>query len=467
MSEARLPRGSLPTGYSFVPKGNVYVTGNCRKLTKASGRAVFVVVDATDQQIGIGVPIDIYVGVQFQERNTRVDRAANVLKRDEGIAKALQKEIMAIFPRIPPVSLQKVLKFALAKGKGKVGRTSTISATHKARLAVRAHIRHCETDYDALLRKGVKREDARQQVEAKMREVCRAWGPVSTKTEKPSRTAKRLARLAIKSSEQARVAKRLSRLDKKSLELTKLAKKSAPEKSTKEQHVPKVKKAAADDYISKPAKKLMQAAIKRAFAKRIAKGAQREQQGVTSLAMGETKPAKRPQRASATASPKMEPTAARPREKRTTQSTATDPAAPSPTIAQPAAPPSTVAPPVATGPGRGEHRPADPAMTRLSQQHREEILDLVGEIDMHGYYARSGATSSRLERRPVSRGMKQQLHDRINKILADAGLPPAASSLPGREDLVRRLAQRRAPGRAVTVLRAGRRGRAPWLKRRQ
>ncbi|KAL1880082.1 hypothetical protein Daus18300_001445 [Diaporthe australafricana] len=521
MSEARLPKGSLPNGYSFVPKGNVYITGNCRKLTKASGRAVYVVVDAKDQQLGLGVPLDIYVVVQFQERDTRADRAGNVLKRDEGKSKALEKEIVKMFPRIPPDSLRNVLKFALAKGKGKVGRTGTISAQSKARLAAWAHARHCETDYDSLLKRGVAREEARRLVEAKTREVCRAWGPVLKTAEKPFRTAKRLTRLASKSSEPMRIAKRLSRLNNRPSEPTKPTKKSSvsiptkyqqfpnlkksttsittPEGTTiatleaskkvyatrsakrarrlerrrarklamkktkttkkstpqmKDPQAPKLKRATVDDMISKAAKKLMQAAIKRAFAERIAMRAQRQQQGAAKFAMEETRPTKKPQTASTTASPKTELTAASSSEKRTTRSTATQPAAPNPTIAQqPAAPPRTVvSPAVATRPDREEHRPFDPVMARVNQQPREEILDLVSQIDMHGYYAKSGATSARLERRPVSRGMKQELHDRINKILWDLGLPPVENSLPGRKDLVMRLGQRRAPGRIMSVL---------------
>ncbi|POS74438.1 hypothetical protein DHEL01_v207161 [Diaporthe helianthi] len=176
MSEARVLKGALPSGYAFVPKGNVYITTNCRKLTQQRGRSVLTVIDEKNRQIGIGVPKDIYLVVQFKDTETRDDRAANVVKRDEGIAKGFEKDIMREFPNIPSNSLRNVLKIALEKGKGKVGRTGKLDMQRKVHLAVRAHIRHCETDYDKLLRSGVAREDARQRIEAKIQEVCRAWG---------------------------------------------------------------------------------------------------------------------------------------------------------------------------------------------------------------------------------------------------------------------------------------------------
>ncbi|KKY32155.1 hypothetical protein UCDDA912_g07889 [Diaporthe ampelina] len=190
MSEAKVPKCSLPSGYSFVPKGNVFITRNCRRLTQACGCSVYVVIDAKNEPIGIGVPTEIHVGVQSKETDTRAERAANVLKRDGGIAKGFQKEIMKIFPKIPPDALRNVSRIALQKGKGKVGRVGKLNVQRRARLAVWAHVRHCETDYDVLLRNGVPREDARHRVEAKIKEVCKVWGSGSQTTRgKPGKTS--------------------------------------------------------------------------------------------------------------------------------------------------------------------------------------------------------------------------------------------------------------------------------------
>ena len=43
------------------------------------------------------------------------------------------------------------------------------------RLAVIAHVRHQDTDYDALLGRGVERNDARQRVQARIEQVLSDW----------------------------------------------------------------------------------------------------------------------------------------------------------------------------------------------------------------------------------------------------------------------------------------------------
>ncbi|KAG8157120.1 hypothetical protein KVR01_013110 [Diaporthe batatas] len=206
MSEAKVSKSALPKGYAFVPKGNVYITSNCRKQTQERDRPVFTVIDARGRQIGIGVPTSIYLAVQFRETETRADRAANVLKRDEGLARGFEKDIVKAFPQIPPSSLRSVSRIALEKGKGKVGRTGKLDVQRKVHLAVRAHVRHCETDYDKLLRSGVAREDARQRIEARVQEVCRAWGGGShAKSGKPAKTPKSpAARLSTKAAQAAK-----------------------------------------------------------------------------------------------------------------------------------------------------------------------------------------------------------------------------------------------------------------------
>lgn len=167
---------SLPPGYSFVRKGNVYITGNCRKMTQAVHQTVYSVLDGAEKQIGIAVPAEIFNDVRRKESETRADRAANVKKRDASIEKDFEKVILQEYPRIPCESLPKVLKTALQKRKGKVGRTGTLASREKARLAVRAHIRHAETAYDQLLRSGKTRDQARDVVGPQVDSIARSWG---------------------------------------------------------------------------------------------------------------------------------------------------------------------------------------------------------------------------------------------------------------------------------------------------
>ncbi|KAJ0103825.1 hypothetical protein J7T55_000452 [Diaporthe amygdali] len=301
MSETKLPKESLPSGYSFVPKGNVYITGHCRRLTKASGRSVYVVIDGKKQQIGLGVPTDVYVGVQFQEINTRTDRTANVLKRDETITKTFQKEVLKIYPRIPAESLRNVLKMALKKGKGKVGRAGKLNVHHKVRLAVRAHVRHCETEYDSLLKSGVAREDARQQVEPKIREVCLAWGDgTSTKLGNPGKAQNRPARHDTKASQPKKQAnQRISR------------------KTTTNSQASSLNVAVGDAVTTKATKTVTQSTGHESYARRNAKRAYRLKKSITKVATNHKEPKKQQKTKPKIASPEAVATAASFRERRT------------------------------------------------------------------------------------------------------------------------------------------------------
>lgn len=398
MSEPKVPKGSLPTGYSFVPKGNVYITSNCRKMTQESGRSVYLVIDEKQQQIGIGVPLEVHVCVQFKERSTRAERAANVVKRDEGMAKGFQKEIMNIFPQIPPYALQNVAQVALQKGKGKVGRVGKLDVQRKARLAVWAHVRHRETDYDALLRRGVPREEARQQVEAKIKEVYKAWGVGSqTKHGKTRKTSKSSARPKIKPPQARKVARRASLLQSKknaknSISTTAITRTASPRAS----------------------KKAGQFTSERNTAVRNAKRAHR-QTSLEDWLLFRNKPKKAEPR---TSSPNVIATAASFREKRTPKPRDIEPITPS-------------AP-------KAKTRLANPTMPNLDHENRAHLLRLVARIDT---IERAHRIACKKERKRHMTRLRtiESLNNRINGILEDASVQTIESSAADRQDLVKRL----------------------------
>ena len=390
MSEAKVSKGALPSRYSFVPKGNVYITSNCRKLTQERGCSVFIVVDTKKQQIGIGVPTEVYVGVQFKERDTRADRAANVIKRDEGIAKGFESEIMKEFSQIPPNSLRNVLKIALEKGKGKVGRTGKLDVQRKVHLAVRAHIRHCETDYDMLLRTGVAREDARKQIEARIQDVCKAWGgSLQTTRVKPAKTLKPSS----------------VRPNSKVLQATQQVKRDSTRQPTKDKEVSSLTAADSVDFI-------LREATRRAMR------AHREKGGMAKVDTTKTKPQKQQIPSPDTSSPKVVATAASFRERRTPKLRVTQPITPSPS--------------------RVNERWANPNMPNLEHENRAQILRLIARIDRleHSLTMRR----KKKDRRRVTRLTTiVSLHGQINGILADAAIQMIETSAAARRDLVRRL----------------------------
>lgn len=111
-------------------------------------------------------------------RKRRNERAA--LRRaeiDQDYVKAFAKKIRALYPGCPKTREKKIAEHACRKNSGRIGRTSSAKnfSAEAVRLAVKAHIRHAETDYDVLMSKGFDRRDARSQVQDKVTEVLSKW----------------------------------------------------------------------------------------------------------------------------------------------------------------------------------------------------------------------------------------------------------------------------------------------------
>jgi len=66
---------------------------------------------------------------------------------------------------------------ACLKYSGRVGRSSSAKTLDESavRLAVAAHVRHGETQYDDLLMEGQDRFDARERVQPKVEEILEKW----------------------------------------------------------------------------------------------------------------------------------------------------------------------------------------------------------------------------------------------------------------------------------------------------
>ncbi|KAI1879040.1 hypothetical protein JX265_003217 [Neoarthrinium moseri] len=198
----------MPAGYVFVPKGDRYMTANCRKETQAAGETVYVVVNKNKAVIGIRVPENVLARVRASEASTRADRASAVQKRDEGMERQFREAIVKLFPKIPAADTPKVVKTAMQKGSGRVGRTGKLEVEKKAELALRAHIRHQHTEYEKLLRSGTPRLKARDMTLDKVNEVVESWGGqiLAARRQKKAkpRTSKARRRTDAKSPEQKR-----------------------------------------------------------------------------------------------------------------------------------------------------------------------------------------------------------------------------------------------------------------------
>ena len=166
----------MPKGYTFIPKGDVYITKNCRKKTHEAKKTLLVVVDKKSRPMGLRCPTNIYNAVLSLNKATAVQRAEAVQKRDAAIVEDFEEATVKLFPTIPKAEIQQVLKHSLKKHSRRVGRTNKVALQDRVKLAVRAHIRHVHTDYDKLLKQGVSRPVAREKIWDRLNEVARQWG---------------------------------------------------------------------------------------------------------------------------------------------------------------------------------------------------------------------------------------------------------------------------------------------------
>ncbi|GAA4924053.1 DUF2293 domain-containing protein [Streptomyces coeruleoprunus] len=90
---------------------------------------------------------------------------------------ALTAEIRRLFPGCPPERAAGIAAHASVRGSGRVGRTAAGRALEEAAVtaAVRASVRHVDTEYDALLMNGVPRRQARTRVAPVIDAVLAAW----------------------------------------------------------------------------------------------------------------------------------------------------------------------------------------------------------------------------------------------------------------------------------------------------
>lgn len=189
MSGVNVTQNDLPEGYSYVPRGDRYITRRCRQRTEEAKRVIYTVINAQNTKlgpIGLGVPTDILKIVKLKEQETREQRAASLAQHDAHLETMFTKVMMKMYPKIPEISIPRVIQTALKKGEGKVGRTTRLGMQEKVYFAVRAHIRHFFTDYDAILRGkglGTKKWEVRKILAPQITSIAASWGEPPSATE--------------------------------------------------------------------------------------------------------------------------------------------------------------------------------------------------------------------------------------------------------------------------------------------
>ena len=110
---------------------------------------------------------------EVRRRNAAIRRA----ELDEVYLKRFAVRIRELYPHCPPKREKLIAEHACRKYSGRVGRSAGAKALdgEAVRLAVIAHIRHAETNYDELLSRMCERSEARMLVRDAVAEILDKW----------------------------------------------------------------------------------------------------------------------------------------------------------------------------------------------------------------------------------------------------------------------------------------------------
>jgi hypothetical protein len=115
------------------------------------------------------------------EEARKLARARAAVRRDEldlEYIRSFAGRVREIYPFCPTGRERLIAEHACRKYSGRVGRSAAAKALDQeaVRLAVTAHVRHAETDYDEFLLDGIERREARDKVYSKVSRILDRWG---------------------------------------------------------------------------------------------------------------------------------------------------------------------------------------------------------------------------------------------------------------------------------------------------
>ena len=173
----------------FLPAGDAALTRRSRKYSTLSAvvlkwsqarkryeRQGLLVESEALEQAEQECLADIEVRTRRQEREA-IRRA----ELDRQYVANFAERVRELFPNCPPGREVTIAEHACLKYSGRVGRSAAAKSLDEnaVQLAVIAHIRHVETEYDTLLADGYDRYEARAAVAATVSQVLIQWeGPV-------------------------------------------------------------------------------------------------------------------------------------------------------------------------------------------------------------------------------------------------------------------------------------------------
>lgn len=169
----------------FLPAGNATLSRRARK--ESSLTALAIRPDRRrnrTRRLGMFIEADALERAEqqcFDDEEIRARRRVKDAERrellDEKFMGRFTVEIRLLFPKIPAERAEAIARHAALRGSGRVGRSAAGRALDEraVRHAVVASVRHEDTDYDALLMKGVPRQEARDRIWQRIDEVLTGW----------------------------------------------------------------------------------------------------------------------------------------------------------------------------------------------------------------------------------------------------------------------------------------------------
>ena len=169
----------------FLPAGDAALTRRSRKHSKLSAvvlqwskarkryeRQGLLVASEALEQAEIECQADAKQR-EARRRNAAIRRA----ELDEAYIKKFSARIRKLYPNCPPQREIVIAEHACRKYSGRVGRSAAAKSldANAVRLAVMAHIRHAETNYDELLADMVDRSEARMLVGDAVADILDKW----------------------------------------------------------------------------------------------------------------------------------------------------------------------------------------------------------------------------------------------------------------------------------------------------
>jgi hypothetical protein len=113
-----------------------------------------------------------------EARARRADRQRErQAELDQNYVEEFAKRVRKLFPLCPAEREVQIARHACRKYSGRIGRSAAAKSFDEAAvlLAVAAHIRHRETNYDELLAAESDRREARARVRYEVDEILRSW----------------------------------------------------------------------------------------------------------------------------------------------------------------------------------------------------------------------------------------------------------------------------------------------------